>query len=102
MGESIKKTKTLGTKYDQEKINYDLIPPLALEGIAQVFTYGCKKYGIDNWKHVTPKSRYMSAAFRHLQEVRKNKMIDEESKLLHIDHAITSLMMYRELSINKK
>jgi len=89
--------KTIGLKFDVGKTDYDLIPAEALEGIANVFTYGAGKYGADNWKHVTPIKRYLSAAFRHVQAWRKGEITDEESGLLHLDHAITNLIILREL-----
>lgn len=94
--------KNVGLKFDVGKTDYDLIPAEALEGIANVFTYGAGKYGPENWKHVTPVKRYLSAAFRHVQAWRKGQTNDEESGLLHLDHAITNLIILRELTILEK
>lgn len=94
-----------GLKFDSEKVDYNLVPPRALEGIAGVFTYGAKKYAPNNWKLVVPPERYLSAAFRHIEAIRMGEDIDNietgGSGLLHIDHAITSLIMLRELKYNK-
>lgn len=91
-----------GLKFDSGKIDYNLIPPHALEGVAKVMTYGATKYGPFNWVHVNPKERYLSAAYRHIEAVRKGENIDTiesgGSGLLHIDHAICSLIMFREIT----
>lgn len=89
-----------GLKYDDEKLRYDLIPIEAIEGLAAVFTYGAVKYTPNGWKTVRPKDRYYAAAMRHLAEMRKGEWLDPESGLPHIDHAITSLVMYREITLN--
>ncbi len=94
--------KNVGLKYDHGKIDYSLIPVESLEGIGKVFTYGATKYGPNNWKHVRPLSRYLSASIRHVQEDRKGNQYDEESGLLHLDHAITNLIILRELKYVEK
>ena len=43
----------IGTKYDQDKLQYSLIPSYALEQIAKNLTVGLKKYKErNNWKKV--------------------------------------------------
>lgn len=91
-----------GQKFDQDKPDYNLIPPNALLQIAKVLTYGAKKYSPNNWKLVVPHDRYMSAAFRHIEAFRNGEDIDEESGNYHLDHAIVSLIMLRELKYNNK
>ena len=39
-----------GLKYDGGKLRYDLVPVSAIEGDAEVFTYGAEKYGAHNWE----------------------------------------------------
>lgn len=89
-----------GKKYDYDKLRYDLIPVNALEGVAEIMTYGASKYGSNNWQGVRPADRYFAASQRHLMSIRKGEHDDPESGLKHLDHAITSLMMYRELLYN--
>lgn len=84
-------------KADGGKLRYDLLPIDALEGIAQIFTYGSLKYDDNNWLKSEHPDRYYAAMMRHLAQIRKGNQIDAESKLLHIDHALTCLVMYREL-----
>jgi hypothetical protein len=85
-------------KADQGKLRYDLIPVTALEGIAEIFTYGSKKYDEFNWFKSVQPMRYYAAAMRHIMALQKGTKIDPESGLKHIDHAIVSLIMYRELT----
>lgn len=85
-------------KADQGKLRYDLIPVTALEGIAEIFTYGSNKYDEFNWFQSTRPMRYYAAAMRHIMALQQGTKIDPESGLRHIDHAIVSLIMYRELT----
>jgi len=85
-------------KADQGKLRYDLIPVTALEGIAEIFTYGSKKYDEFNWYKSLQPTRYYAAAMRHIMACQSGQKIDPESGLKHIDHAIVSLIMYRELT----
>ena len=94
-----------GVKHDIGKIKYDLVPIDAYEGLAKVLTFGALKYAPGDWKNVTPKSRYHAAAMRHIiahlkweEEGNEGLALDEESGLPHLDHALTNLVFYRELS----
>lgn len=78
-------------KYDTGKIKYGLIPPAALAQIAEVLTYGSRKYDAFNWKDVES-YRYIDAAYRHLELAREGHMLDAESGLPHLAHAVTNLM----------
>lgn len=89
-------------KDDGNKTRWDLVPINALEGIANIFTYGAQKYNDDNWKKSQHPDRYYAAAMRHLAEVRKGFDFDAESKMPHIDHALVCLIMYRELTLKIK
>ena len=89
-------------KADSGKTRWDLVPMEALEGIAKIFTYGSIKYDDNNWKKSEYPDRYYAAAMRHLAEIRKGNWIDPESGLPHIDHCLTSLVMFRELTLKTK
>lgn len=85
-------------KADKGKLRYTLIPPAALDGIATVREYGCRKYGSpDNWRQVEA-HREFDAAIRHIRAMWDDlKATDAESGLLHIDHALTDLAFVRQL-----
>lgn len=90
-----------GKKYDSGKPRYDLIPPVVLDQLAQVLTYGSHKYGDNNWQNVTPfNDRYYAAVMRHLQADRAGEVHDPESGLPHLTHALASVafLLWHQLS----
>jgi len=86
-----------GVKYDGGKLRMELIPPEAIEALAEVITYGANKYSDDNWKKVS-KDRYIGALMRHLNAYRKGELYDDESGLTHIAHILTNaaFLVYKE------
>jgi hypothetical protein len=83
-------------KSDAEKPRPDLLPPIALEGAAQVMAYGARKYSPHNWRGGLAGSRLIGAALRHLYAWLRGEDLDPESGLPHLDHALCSLMMLRD------
>jgi hypothetical protein len=82
-----------GTKYDEEKVRWDLLPWEGIEDVAKVMTYGAKKYAPDNWQKVKPlRARYFAAALRHIMAWNKEEILDHESGLPHLAHAICCLL----------
>lgn len=75
-----------GVKHDQEKIQVELLDPLALEGLAKVLTFGAKKYAAHNWRGGFKWSRLIGALFRHGFAILRGEDNDPESGLPHIDH----------------
>lgn len=98
-------SNTAGVKYDDDKLRYDLIPPLALDELVKVLTHGSKKYDDDNWRNVKNwKKRYFAATQRHQWQWKRGKIMDNEadtkgnpgSNCHHIACAIASLMFLLE------
>ena len=79
----------------KDKIKYSLVPVSATKGIAKVFTFGAEKYGENNWQNVS-KDRIYSALMRHIEAWRDGENRDNESGLLHLEHAICNLAMLVE------
>jgi hypothetical protein len=79
-------------KYDQDKPRWDLLPYDALEEVVKCYTMGAKKYADENWKTVSPQSRYFAAAMRHLSAWKSGNKTDNESGLNHLAHAIFNLL----------
>lgn len=52
------------------KPRYDLIPPLPLKRIAELYARGAEKYGDHNWALGQPVSRMAASMERHLQSWR--------------------------------
>ncbi len=86
-----------GTKHDQLKPMYHLIPPNALEEVVEVLTIGSIKYSEDNWKKVPEGGkRYFSACMRHAWAWWRGEKKDEETGRSHLAHAICCLLFLLE------
>ena len=48
---------TGGRKFDGGKLQYGLVPPLALKEMVKVLTFGAQKYDRDNWQKVPESKR---------------------------------------------
>ncbi len=78
-------------KYDGGKpcvwrgvINYF---PRALWGVAEISTFGAKKYAWAGWENVEDGyARYQDARFRHALKQAMGEEIDSDSDLLHLKH----------------
>ena len=91
---------TGGRKFDGNKLEYGLLPPLALEATVDVLTFGAQKYERDNWKNVPDsKRRYYDALQRHLWAWKKGEILDKESGKQHLAHAMCCLMFLYEHDI---
>lgn len=87
----------LGRKFDTNKPMMRLLPPYALESIAQVLTFGAKKYAPDNWRYVEGrKERYLDALLRHLNAHCKGNIYDDETNFSHLAHAGCNLLFLLE------
>ena len=89
--ESLSNKDTSFKKFDYGKLQYSLIPQEVMKELAKVLTYGADKYGAENWKLCDNKSRYVDALYRHLEAWRGGELLDKESGLSHLSHAITNL-----------
>lgn len=78
-------------KFDAGKPRYSLVPPIATRELAKVLTYGAKKYKPNNWQQVDDISRYEDALFRHLNAWQSGELVDAESGLSHLSHALTNI-----------
>jgi hypothetical protein len=92
--------KQIGRKYDGGKLEYGLLPPLALEETVKVLTFGAQKYERDNWQKVgDAKRRYFDALQRHVWAWKQGEQIDPESGIHHLAHAMCCLMFLYEHDI---
>lgn len=82
-------------KNDSDKIMMSLIEPLFVEGVAEVLTFGAKKYGRNNWKQLEYKDLYRlkDSLLRHTYAYLDGEYFDEESNLEHLKHMATNIMM---------
>ena len=88
---------TAGRKFDGGKLEYGLLPPLALEETVKVLTFGAQKYERDNWQKVPDsKRRYFDALQRHVWAWKNGEKLDPESGIHHLAHAMCCLMFLYE------
>jgi len=100
-------------KFDKDKIRYDLVPVSTIHAIADILTYGAKKYKAENWRNVEDADRYIAAAMRHFEAYRSGEWLDIDvldelnnviikgSNKPHLAHAITNLAFLLELEHKK-
>jgi len=87
----------IGRKFDGGKLEYGLLPPLALEETVKVLTFGAQKYERDNWQKVPDsKRRYFDALQRHVWAWKQGEQVDPESGIHHLAHAMCCLMFLYE------
>lgn len=95
-------TTEAGRKFDNDKPQFNLVPPKALIETVKVLTYGAQKYAPDNWRKVPEaKTRYFSAAMRHLWSWAKGETKDPETGISHLAHALCSIMFMLELELEE-
>lgn len=88
---------TGGRKFDGNKLEYGLTPPLALQEMVKVLTFGAQKYERDNWKRVPDsKRRYFDALQRHVWAWKMGEQLDPESGMHHLAHAMCCLSFLYE------
>lgn len=76
----------------QNKSPLSLVPTSVIIHLAEVFRNGAIKYGKYNWReNKVVASIYIDAAMRHILAYLDGEDFAEDSKLLHISHAIGSL-----------
>lgn len=83
-------------KADLGKPRMELLPPVALERISEVLTFGAKKYAPGNWRKVDDRMRYAGAALRHIFARLKGEIVDPESGLPHLAHAGCCILFWCE------
>jgi hypothetical protein len=86
-----------GIKYDAEKPDFSLMPPISLTAFAQVLTYGKKKYAAHNWRNGLDQARLISSAMRHLTAYLGGQTNDPESGLPHMAHVMCNAAFALEL-----
>lgn len=102
---SVKQGIGIGTKYDEDKLQYSLIPSYALEQVAKNLTVGLKKYKErDNWKKVQgAEQRYLDALYRHLEAHRRGELYDADSSvpdMLHMAAVAVNAMFLLEFMLD--
>lgn len=89
-------------KFDGDKLRPDLIPPSATKALAEVLTFGARKYKPNNWRKCKDLGRYEAALLRHLLAYQEGEVHDPESGMPHLWHAMTNLAFLIELDGQSK
>lgn len=76
-----------GLRFNEGKLRYDLVHPLAHEGMVKVLTAGANKYAERNWEKGMAWGTVLASLKRHIAAFEKGEDYDPETGLLHIDHA---------------
>lgn len=77
--------------------------PRALLGIAEVGTFGARKYTMGGWQHVQDGfTRYEDAQFRHFLKRNAGEKIDPDSKLDHLKHEAWNVLAKLELYLRQE
>jgi hypothetical protein len=90
-----------GAKLDAGKTMAGVLAdfPRALKAVAEVGTFGAKKYSRGGWQSVSRGvERYTDAMWRHLLEDGIHPM-DADSSLLHLSHACWNCLAVLELKL---
>lgn len=97
----------VGTKHDDGKLPWHLLPWREVEEVVRVLKHGADKYGEENWKSLEyPQQRYFSAAQRHLvawwTARSDSETRDRESRLNHLAHAACCLLFILHFERSRK
>ena len=79
-------------RYDQDKLDWSLVPMQHLEGMVRVLMFGTKKYAPHNWRKGFPPSRITNSLQRHLNAFNAGEDIDPESGLPHTAHILCNAL----------
>ena len=90
-----------GLKFDSEKPRISLIPAEAILGLADVLTFGAKKYGDHNWSNGIEFTRLMDAIDRHHLEFKMGIDLDKESNKSHLLHMMANICFLYWLLLHK-
>lgn len=86
----------IGVKFDNEKPDMSLLSSIAIVKVAEVMSYGKRKYSAHNWRNGLAYSRLLGAALRHVFAYLGGETKDPETGLSHLAHAVCCLCMVLE------
>lgn len=76
-----------GTKNDEAKLRFDLLPTGPIAKLARVYTEGAKKYSDRDWEKGLAYSRVYAAIQRHLNAFWAGEDYDAETGVPHVINA---------------
>jgi len=81
-----------GTRNDQDKLDWSLVPMEHIEGMVRVLEFGKIKYAAHNWRKGLKYSRITNSLQRHLNAFQQGEENDPESGLPHVDHILCNAL----------
>lgn len=91
-----------GIKHDHDKADMSLLSSTALTKVAQVMTFGKRKYSAHNWRGGFAWSRPLAAALRHIVSYIGGEDKDPETGVSHLAHACCCLFFVLEFEETHK
>lgn len=88
-----------GTKWDDDKPAYGLLPVYGVELAAAVAKVGAVNYDDWNFTKGIPYSRLIAAAKRHIAAFERGEEVDPDNEIPPLGGAIWSLMALAEMSV---
>lgn len=82
---------------DGSKPLFSLSDPYWELDLAEILTFGAKKYGVDNYKNISLSKlhHYEDALFRHMNAYRRGQMLDDDTKKSHLAHVgVNAMFLY--------
>lgn len=91
-------------KYDQDKVDWSILPISASEEIIRVFEFGAKKYARANFLEGggLNYSRVLNSLLRHTYAFMRGEDRDPETGLSHLAHAGCNIYMLLSYELNKQ
>lgn len=101
IGVDLSAKKDEAIKFDQDKPSYSMVPQLAINEVAKVFTYGAKKYGTFNYSGKMEVLRYIDASQRHTNQFLTGEDLDE-SGIHHLACVAANALMALDSILTKQ
>lgn len=79
-------------RFDETKPRTDLLPPGPLLALAELYGWGCSKYGENNWRGGMAWSRCIGSCLRHIFAWMSGEDLDPESGINHLVHGAWNLL----------
>jgi len=91
-----------GLRFNKGKLDLTQLSPTAQKLEAMVFMYGATKYARNNWKKFKIDEQkaydeFLACAKRHIMAYEEGKWTDDESKQVHLAHAVWNLNRIMDL-----
>lgn len=88
-------------KHDEGKLQWHLLPLLAVRLLVRVLMHGAAKYKEWNWAEGGDYSRLYDAALRHLTAWWDGEDLDPDSGMNHLAHAACCCLFLLEMQIRE-